>query len=557
MGAGHLHIPIALIFFLVLTNCRDVSEAKSTYINPDTIEVKFEGGAGRVSGSMSILLIDGKKWMLDCGAFYPEIGMTAEERQQKADKKTANISDDLIDVDGILLTHAHLDHIGRLPLLVREGYAGPVYATGPTIALSKTMLTMQIRYESSRDRRWVWSKKSYSKGYIKAHWNNQCDWLNKIHSSNRKRYSGTISDLESYLQSNDFDISPCKVCAQIEVEPVMDLMIDLDLDSKLSLSDSVTLRSINAGHIPGSCSFLFELEKAGEENIKVLFSGDLGSPHSAIIEGPSVAESCDFIIAECTYGCKPTDFNPEEQLLQFRRSIAETVNNGGVAWIPAFALDRSQKVLHQIRELQKNGMIEEDVPIFMPSPTANSVSKIYRDGRLKGWFRKNWEEDLSNLYPPGLQDDWIDIEKDTLPRPSILITTSGMMERAFSENLLDKLLPSAEVSVLLVGYQDPFSPGGILEKRSGEPVDSGLIINLSKEKQDIHVRAEIKRFSGFSSHAKADDMDRWLQKQDRKAAHLILVHGDDSSLEQRQECLQQEGWANVHIAQEGETLRFK
>ena len=144
----------------------------------------------------------------------------------------------------------------------------------------------------------------------------------------------------------------------------MNLMIELDLDSKLSLSDSVTLKSINAGHIPGSCSFIFELEKVEEKNIKILFSGDLGSPHSAIIEGPSVAESCDFIIAECTYGCTPTKFNPEEELLHFRRSIAETVNNDGVAWIPAFALDRSQKVLHQIRELQKRRMIEEDVPIF-------------------------------------------------------------------------------------------------------------------------------------------------------------------------------------------------
>ena len=131
---------IAFMIFLLLTSCSDVSESKSTYINPDSIEVKFEGGAGRVSGSMSILLIDGKQWMVDCGAFYPEIGSTAEERQQKADEKTANISDELIDVDGILLTHAHLDHIGRLPLLVREGYAGLFTQQAPPLPCRRRCL---------------------------------------------------------------------------------------------------------------------------------------------------------------------------------------------------------------------------------------------------------------------------------------------------------------------------------------------------------------------------------------------------------------------------------
>lgn len=523
----------------------------------DSISIKFLGGAGRVSGSMSILSIDDKKWMIDCGAFYPEIGNTAEERQQKADEKTSKVTSEILNVDGILLTHAHLDHIGRLPLLVRKGFKRSVYATEPTIALAKTMLLMQIRYESSRNREWIWSTNSYEKGYVKAHWNSKCQWSNRIKSSNKKRLNGPIADVESFLANRDIDLSPCKVCAELDLDPVMALMKEINLDTELFLSDSVSLKAVDAGHIPGSCSFIFEFDRENRSNVKILFSGDLGTPHSAIIEGPPVAEQCDIIIAECTYGCAATKVNPEIELLNFRRAVADIVNSGGVAWIPAFALDRSQKVLHQIRLLQKNKLIGEDVPIFMPSPTANKVNDIYKSGRLKGWFRDVWERDLLNLYPPGLQTEWIDIEKDKLPKPSILITTSGMMERAFSEKLLDKLLPQANVSVFLVGYQDPFSPGGLLEKMAGSQGPSQGILKLDGADKDITVRAEVQRFSGFSSHAKADDMDRWLQNQDKEKAQIILVHGALDKLEERESCMQQEGWKNVHIAHEGQTLSIE
>jgi metallo-beta-lactamase family protein len=511
----------------------------------DEVAVTVHGGAGQVSGSLSILEARDRRWMIDCGLFYPELGRTADERRSIANLESARLPAGAVEVDGVFLTHAHLDHIGRLPLLVREGYAGPIHATRETIEIAAPMLQMQIRYESSRRREWVWSGRDVS-DYIKPHWREDCKWANRIAVRNRRSYSGTIDELGSYASRGgaDLDVSPCKVCADLELATVLRLMKPAALGESVVLGKGARATPIDAGHIPGSCSWQFEIG-GGQEPLEILFSGDLGGPGSTLIEGPSPAPMVDVVFVETTYGCKPVERPVDEELREFRQGLGEVLRGGGIAWIPSFALDRTQKVLHQIRIAQREELVPPGTVILVPSPTAGEVSDIYAAERNGGRFRSDWASDPTNLSPPGYTRELeAKIQSDA---PLILITTSGMMESAFSNQFLDEYLPRHDVTVFLVGYQDPFSPGGQLQKGGTDRPEGDSWVLETSDGESFEVQAAVRRFSGFSAHAKANDLDAWLAGLDKSRTRIMLVHGETTALDDRRSCLRDAGWEFVDV----------
>jgi metallo-beta-lactamase family protein len=344
-------------------------------------------------------------------------------------------------------------------------------------------------------------------------------------------------------------------------------------DKPMEVAPGVSVTMLYAGHIPGAASVLFEM-RVGEKKRRVLFSGDVGNDLSPLFAGPKPAPDVDAVFVETTYGPTLRDPSVNEERAQFRRAVGEAVDRGRVAWIPLFALDRTQKILHELRLAQKEGTLSERVPIYCTSSTALEITAIYRQHRQDGWFRDSVASDPLAWSPGGLRKS-PGLPKN-LPRPSVLLTTSGMLDNGPSRTLVSRLVPDKSTAIFLVGYQDPASPGGMLMKAAGllregtrdqaslTRAAAGLPSDNAKKPQaaavleldgQIPVRAAVRYFRCFSAHGDAKDMDAWLSKIHRGAT-VILVHGGPWELTTRAEQLIKQGWRDVRIAKPGEPIEL-
>jgi metallo-beta-lactamase family protein len=530
--------------------------------------VTVHGGAGEVPGSLAILDTGSRRVMVDCGSYFEPRG--ADETGQKSARAPdpGALPSGATTVDAVFLTHAHLDHIGRIPALVRSGYSGPIFATAATIKLARPMLLMQIRYDSRRDRMWEWSTAPLRRGdrdggaaaecdpiVITAHWNSACPWRAQIKPSNLNKAHGTVKEIEGQFKERVrgrlVAVSPCKVCADLDWQKICALMRPLVYGQTASVSAGLRVTALDAGHVPGSASLLFEIVMSTGTR-SVLFSGDLGNDRSALMQGPRPAPVADLTVIESTYG-RLTDTSvglAGDDLATFRRECAQDLAAGRLVWIPAFALDRTQKVLHEIERAELDGLVVSGTPVIVTSPTALMVSAIYDSLRSDGCFRPEIGRGSSPTWHPPRLKERLDCRDPLAPR-RILVTTSGMLDEAASNQLLGKLLPRSDVTIYLVGWQDPDSPGGILEKiTSGS---SGMSVALPGA-GTIAVRASIRRFHCFSAHATNADVSQWLGIQP-KSTKTVLVHGDPEALEGRRAFLAAEGRNNVGIAVRGRAVQ--
>jgi metallo-beta-lactamase family protein len=246
---------------------------------------------------------------------------------------------------------------------------------------------------------------------------------------------------------------------------------------------------------------------------------------------------------ETTYGNTKRSIDAMMEFKRFKQEVADVVKKGGIAWIPAFALDRTQKVLYLISKAKKEGIIPENIPIFCPSPTAANITNIYQSelDKKEGWFKSDLYQE-SNVFAYHQQK----LPKE-IPQPSILVTTSGMMDAAFSDNLSQTLLPNALITVFLVGYQDPGTPGGQL--KAGQT-------SVQWDGKQIEVNANVRDFKVFSAHADAQDLEKWLSNQNKQTTKIYLVHGEKSALFAQKKSLENLGFQNVKVPHEGEELDF-
>ena len=445
-----------------------------TWITGDTVAMAtttltFLGAAGTVTGSKHLLTIDAegtpkRRILVDGGLFQGLRNL----RRRNWDPFT--LAPSLIDT--ILLTHAHLDHCGYLPRLVRDGFQGRILCTEATKRLAEIVLR-DSAYLQERDAEYA-RKRGYSK-----------------HNPPVPLY--TVADVEVMLPQ----------------------MKTVDFDTEIDLGYGTSARFTRAGHILGSASI--NVSTPGGD---VLFSGDIGREEHAVLRSREIPAGASTVLIESTYGDR-AHFEPEGESHElFAESVTRTADRGGSVLIPAFAVDRTEVVLKLIGDLQREGRIPT-LPIYLNSPMALSALEIYSDPKMAEELRP--DVGLEDILLPNLTQIRTIEESEALNRPSepcIIISASGMATGGRVLHHLKHMLPDPRHTVMLTGYQSVGTRGRAL-------LDGATEIKMHGEY--IPVNAEIARDEEFSVHADASELLSWLGALSEKPRIVHCVHGENDS----------------------------
>ncbi|HXY34126.1 MAG TPA: MBL fold metallo-hydrolase [Planctomycetaceae bacterium] len=434
------------------------------------MKITFLGAAGEVTGSQHLLETNRLRLLLDCGLFQ---GHRAE-----AHAKNCHIRCEPKTLDGVILSHAHIDHCGNLPGLFRAGYRGPIFCTPATADLAAVMLkdSLHIQLEDAR--------------YLNAH---------------RPR--------------NGPEIAP--LYGEYEVQGAIKLFEALDYCHWHELSPALRVRFSEAGHILGSAVTELELDDHGEVR-RLVYTGDLGRRGLPLLRDPKPVEGCDVLITESTYG--GTIHAHAEDLKERLLSIVKRADeNEGKVIIPAFSLGRTQQVIYFLRELSRAGRLPR-IPVYVDSPLANRVTEIYEHHHevLDAEALRALRGDRELFDFPMLtyiQSQQESIQLNRRGGAFVVISASGMCESGRIRHHLKHAVEDPRNTIVLIGFQAEYTLGRRIAER--QPVVTIL-------DRPYHLRARVEQLDGLSAHADAEDF-KWYFSQMSAESHIgraFLVHGE-------------------------------
>jgi metallo-beta-lactamase family protein len=435
------------------------------------LQIQFIGAAQTVTGSQHLLSVNGKKILLDCGMF--------QGRRKDAFEKNKNFKFDPKEIDALILSHAHIDHSGNIPHLVKDGFNGLIYATSATIDLCKIMLE-DSAYLQQRDIEWLNKKK-------------------KTRIPEEPLYS--IEDVEETIQK----------------------FVPVDYNTATEIFPGVEAYFQDAGHILGSAGILLEIEEAGNKKIRFGFSGDIGRPDMPIIKNPDYLRELDVLIMESTYGNR-LHSQTEEVEEEVAKTVREVFDRRGKIIIPSFAVGRTQLLVYVLHKLFDQNRIPE-VPIYVDSPLALKATEVFKD------HPECFDRETERIFLESGDDPFgfgrlkyitsVDQSKELneIHDPMIIISASGMAEGGRVLHHLANNIGNPNNLILFVGYAAQHT----LARKIMDGMDKVKILG-----EEFLVKSKIKTMDYFSAHADQKELLDYLKLNDKnRLKNIFLVHGEE------------------------------
>jgi len=432
----------------------------------------FLGAAGTVTGSRYLVETDGRRILIDCGLF-----------QGKSELRQKNWGPPGVDpksLDAIILTHAHIDHTGYLPRLVKQGFGGPVFASAPTKALLDIMLPDAGRLQEEEAR------------FV-----------------NQAGYSRHNPALALFTEE--------------DARRTLPMVRRAPFGEAIEAAPGFSFTFHRVGHILGAAFILIETKNPSGGKTRIVFSGDVGRKSIPILKDPEPIAGADYVLLESTYGDRLHGAeDPKEALARVCERI---VQRKAILLIPAFAVGRTQEVLYHLRALQREGRLSPKLPIYVDSPMAISTVDLYCDFTPEHDFEM---EELRNLEGCPIEGPSVQFTRSSddskrlnqIRGPAVILSASGMLNGGRILHHLIHRLPDPGTVLLFVGYQAEGTLGRSILEGAKEVQVLG---------QTVRVAAEIEEISALSAHADAKELLEWLSEIPEKPREVFLVHGEDKA----------------------------
>lgn len=473
------------------------------------MKITFLGATKIVTGSNFLVEAAGKKFLVDCGLYQGKAELE-EQNYREFDYNPAEI-------DFMLLTHAHIDHSGRIPKLYNDGFKGPIYAHKATCDLCQIMLP--------------------DSGHIQEM---EAEWKNKKRIRKGQPTRGPLYTAEDALKC-------------------MEIFVPVKYDEIIQVSENIYVRFNDAGHMLGSSTIEIWAKEDGKET-KAVFSGDLGNNDIPLLSEPTMIDNCDYLVMESTYGSRLHIRNDQKAEL-FLKIVSETIDNGGTVVIPSFAVGRTQEILYEINKIKENRHDEEflreyrtlmKVPVYVDSPLAISATQVFKENMdlFEDEVKEEMERGNNPLEFPGLKFTQTADESKALnesDEPSIIISASGMCDVGRIKHHLKHNIWNPKSTILFVGYQAPGTLGY-------EIVNGAKKVTIFGE--EFAVNARIEYIEGYSGHADQEGLMNFVYSFYNKPKHIFLVHGEEESQEVLRNKILENTGIGVTIPEYGETYQL-
>jgi metallo-beta-lactamase family protein len=452
------------------------------------MKLTFLGAAGTVTGSKYLLASGSSRVLVDCGLF--------QGLKQLRLKNWADLPIDPISVDAVVLTHAHIDHTGYLPLLVRNGFKGKVYCSHATRDLCAIMLPDSAHLQEEEAR-----------------------------YANKKGFSKHHPALPLYTKE--------------DAERALELLHPIAFGKDVQITDDLTLRLSPSGHILGSA-----FVHLSDMQTSILFSGDIGRPDDALMQAPSKPQQADYLVVESTYGNRLHEHT--DPLIKLEQSLNKALKRGGIVIVPVFAVGRAQEMIYYLHQLKQAGRIP-DVPMYLNSPMAVDASEIFN--RHCGEHRLSVDE-CNGMFKDVRMVNSIEESQrlNQVHHPMILLAASGMASGGRVVHHLKAFAPNPKNMVLFVGYQAAGTRGAAM-------LDGVESIKIHGEY--VPVNAEIAMISNLSAHADYSEILQWMSGFKTPPKKTFITHGEPVAADAMRLHIEEDLHWNTHVPDYLETVELK